>query len=535
MLKNFMIALFFLILCFSLFAKDNLIINGSFEKEYLGNLFLWSTSARFQEGSTSHFGLSEEGALEGKRHVVVENKAPNASSFYQWIRVKPDSFYRISAYIKTSGLDRNGQGACISILGSSVISPGVHETHGFWQPVFLLGRSGKSQEVLGIALSLGTKGNFVSGMAYFDSVACISLDPESDEESGFQSLNPQAKGSGESALVKNKANLLLNSDFEWFEDDIPVMWHSLVWDARESAARWEQNREKSFSGSSSVMIQLNKLNDAMFQQWVLVKPWRTYRLSGWILAEADKSGLQGAFISVLGLSQGPPALWNTHGEWQYFEMIGRTGRYQKILPVITRLGDFGYGAKGRAYFDGLSLSEVQIDSAETEVYDFSNPVIEELVKDEPSVIFNLNWILLLLLSGILVFCLGITFFLIIYHNRHQAILNKDNQRHSTRHHFSSYAEVKLPDPEGGFRILEFQVMDLSLNGVFLMSEDLNLFEIGDELELDIRLKGKIYPVALAEVVRKEDGFDDNDIPRQMGYGVRLVIKDRTFRELLQEK
>ncbi|MBR4458805.1 MAG: hypothetical protein IKS31_07600 [Clostridia bacterium] len=167
------------------------------------------------------------------------------------------------------------------------------------------------------------------------------------------------------AAGEESPNLLRNADFEQADDyGLPLDWFSSAYRQSEDYSAFFVDEDVAHSGRHSVCIVNNGPNDACFYQTVDVLPECLYRLSGWIMARdvVNAEGKYydwGANLSIYpNLYVKTPALHETDGEWVYVEMYGETGPEQDFLTVAVRLGGYSGDAAGYAWFDDLSLTEV---------------------------------------------------------------------------------------------------------------------------------------------------------------------------------
>lgn len=116
---------------------------------------------------TSGGAVSEADAQRGS---VVHITAPsdNDVRLCQTIKVRPDTAYTVSCFVKTSGVE-GGAGANIGVLGVPVSSAGVYGDSD-WQRVELTGRTVPGQTELTLSVGVGSHGAVSKGEAWFDGV-----------------------------------------------------------------------------------------------------------------------------------------------------------------------------------------------------------------------------------------------------------------------------------------------------------------------------------------------------------------------------
>ena len=153
-------------------------------------------------------------------------------------------------------------------------------------------------------------------------------------------------------------NLLDNGGFE--EDEIGhlAMWSMDAFTHTDAAVRFFTTTQEKHSGNRALAIANLEPNDARAVQWVKVKPGTHYRLSCWVLAQGIETEQIGANISVLGITGAAGDLTDTGGRWVPVELYGRTASGQQALGVLMRVGFYGSLARGVALFDDVRLEEL---------------------------------------------------------------------------------------------------------------------------------------------------------------------------------
>jgi hypothetical protein len=156
-------------------ASVNLAANGGFEREELGNVAMWATSAWVQTDEAVRFFVTGDAKHGGNRSFAIANLQPNDSRAMQWIAVKPGTHYRISCWIYAQGVQTPLIGANISVLGATVAAGDVRDTGGKWQLVELYGKTGPQQQAIAILARLGFYDSLATGIALFDDIAVVEL------------------------------------------------------------------------------------------------------------------------------------------------------------------------------------------------------------------------------------------------------------------------------------------------------------------------------------------------------------------------
>ncbi len=95
--------------------------------------------------------------------------------------------------------------------------------------------------------------------------------------------------------------------------------------------------------------------------------------------------------------------------------------------------------------------------------------------------------------------------------------------------------VRKHDSEGGFEIMEFRSKDLCLGGIFISTEDLSLFDLGEEVEILVDDDGQKYYTGKAKVVRSARLVSREGELTDSGFGLMFTSSDPEFKELIQRK
>lgn len=112
----------------------------------------------------------------GSKAAVIENIEPNHLKWVQTIKATPDSYYKISGWIKVVSTAGEGMGANILAVGVGGGYPSVTDTAGEWQYLEYIGQTGPKQKEFGIGASLGGYSSLIQGKAYFDDLSVEKLD-----------------------------------------------------------------------------------------------------------------------------------------------------------------------------------------------------------------------------------------------------------------------------------------------------------------------------------------------------------------------
>ena len=111
----------------------------------------------------------------------------------------------------------------------------------------------------------------------------------------------------------------------------------------------------------------------------------------------------------------------------------------------------------------------------------------------------------------------------------------EEKRASQRKRVAITTVIKKQLPDGTYQIMEFLSDNLSHGGVFILVEDLSLFDLGEEIEVLVELRGDRYYAGNAKVVRSARIFSENEQTTQSGFGLMFLNPDADFRQMLLKK
>jgi dolichyl-phosphate-mannose--protein O-mannosyl transferase/Gpi18-like mannosyltransferase len=164
-------------------------------------------------------------------------------------------------------------------------------------------------------------------------------------------------GFGGRALADGE-ELLKNGSFEENDGETPAYWDTNCWDTEDGFTEFTVDPAGGKDGGAAACIENFELNDSRFTQKVSVKPGKLYRLSGDIRVQGA-DGTWGATLSFENTFTYTEPLFESNG-WRHVEVSARAGDGQTSVPVFARLGGYGSTCHGKAWFDNVSL--VQVDS-----------------------------------------------------------------------------------------------------------------------------------------------------------------------------
>ncbi|MBA2133380.1 phospholipid carrier-dependent glycosyltransferase [Capillibacterium thermochitinicola] len=151
-------------------AEGMLPPNGGFEEGVNATVYYWMTHAWDTREGVTEFHWDDTQSYTGQKSVCIVNNEPNDARYKQQIRVKGDTYYRLSCYVKTENVGHDHKGANISVEGIIDTSQDIRGTTDQWTYIEMYGRTGRRQETLTVTVGLGGYGSLNTGKAYFDEV-----------------------------------------------------------------------------------------------------------------------------------------------------------------------------------------------------------------------------------------------------------------------------------------------------------------------------------------------------------------------------
>lgn len=149
-------------------AAVNLAENPGFETGGTTGPDAW-ISSMWDTNNPSEFRWETGGGHSGQRYVTIISRKLNHAYYSQTVKVRPDTIYRLSCWIKTEGISKDRKGAGIGVKGLILTNTNdISNSNGQWKYDEIYGKTGPSQREVTILLMLGDYGQLSSGKASFD-------------------------------------------------------------------------------------------------------------------------------------------------------------------------------------------------------------------------------------------------------------------------------------------------------------------------------------------------------------------------------
>lgn len=160
----------------SIYAEGNLLQNPGFEEGGEGTPSNWTKDMWISGDEAGILSIQSDEVHSGSKAAVIENFEPNHLKWVQSIKVTPDSYYKVSGWVKVVSTAGEGMGANILALGVGSGYPSTTDTNGDWQYLEYIGQTGPKQEQFSVGASLGGYSSLIQGKAYFDDLSVEKLD-----------------------------------------------------------------------------------------------------------------------------------------------------------------------------------------------------------------------------------------------------------------------------------------------------------------------------------------------------------------------
>lgn len=150
---------------------DNLAKNGDFEKLSSGLPKDWSFKAYVDDGTATNYFIDND--AERGNVIRIVNNSENDARFIQTVKVKGNTVYKFSCYVKTDNVV-GGAGANIGFEDITDHSESVTGTSD-WKLIEITGKTGDKQKEITVGLRLGGFGAISTGTAWFDDFRVVEV------------------------------------------------------------------------------------------------------------------------------------------------------------------------------------------------------------------------------------------------------------------------------------------------------------------------------------------------------------------------
>lgn len=157
-------------------------------------------------------------------------------------------------------------------------------------------------------------------------------------------------------------NLIPNPSFEAAEQGKPTDWKTQAWNGKAEF----QYARIGHTGERSVVIISEKGADAAWHTTVAIRPYSTYRLSGWIRTEnVEATTGRGVLLNLHNLQEARTRALTGTNDWTRVEIVFDTAENDSV-QINCLLGGWGL-ATGRAWYDDVRLVLLSIKNLKPSV------------------------------------------------------------------------------------------------------------------------------------------------------------------------
>jgi len=117
----------------------------------------------------------------------------------------------------------------------------------------------------------------------------------------------------------------------------------------------------------------------------------------------------------------------------------------------------------------------------------------------------------------------------------EAAMIDNNKRISIRKtvYLTTYVRKELPG--GGHSLTQFVSRDLSEGGVFISTDDLSLFDVGEEISIIVDEEREHLFEGQARIVRSTRTFGSAEMITESGFGLRFLGDNTDFSKMVKER
>ena len=114
-------------------------------------------------------------------------------------------------------------------------------------------------------------------------------------------------------------------------------------------------------------------------------------------------------------------------------------------------------------------------------------------------------------------------------------MSDPNKRGSPRKQVQITTYIRKELPAGGYTLMQFVSKDLSEGGIFISTDDLSLFDLGEVLSVIVDREKKRLFEGRAKVVRSVRTFESAEVIPESGFGLMFTRADSGFSEMIKEQ
>ncbi|MDP4145257.1 MAG: hypothetical protein Q8936_12375 [Bacillota bacterium] len=186
-------------------AATNLIQNGSFEDVTGNNPNGWTISVWDKKSNGSVLKVETGTGHTGSKFVTITNNINNDARYTQKVNVEENKMYKLSGYIKTNNISKQGSGACLSIEGKLEATTALTGTSADWQLKEMYIKTGKGINNITVTVDVGGYGSLSTGTASFDDITLeeVSSIPQNAIVSNIENAANNNSGAANNASANS--------------------------------------------------------------------------------------------------------------------------------------------------------------------------------------------------------------------------------------------------------------------------------------------------------------------------------------------
>lgn len=149
-------------------GSEQLVRNGLLTEGVSDKPAHWTTAGYAKDPNTTSFKWST--GPDGLGALGIDNQRPNDARWLQTVPVSPDTWYRVSSWVRTEGVGAGKMGAYLSVMGT------FHNTQDLrgsqpWRSVSMWVRTGALDTQLKLGARLGGYSSENTGRAFFTAIS----------------------------------------------------------------------------------------------------------------------------------------------------------------------------------------------------------------------------------------------------------------------------------------------------------------------------------------------------------------------------
>jgi hypothetical protein len=114
-------------------------------------------------------------------------------------------------------------------------------------------------------------------------------------------------------------------------------------------------------------------------------------------------------------------------------------------------------------------------------------------------------------------------------------MTESNKRQSDRKKVVLTSYIRKEMADGNSMLMQFLSKDLSATGIFIISEDLSIFDLGDEITLIVDKEKVQYYEGRAKVVRSARVIEVEGAMIESGFGLMFLDPGEAFIDMVKKE